>query len=229
MMKRKYAGILASIIFFAVFLTGCGPLSSILAQDFDASKYVKGILDCTYLGEYTDYMEITDATEEEAVQSYETGLEVEAGFFANYFGFSDYFSSEQMDSQLLTDLIDFYRDAYSHSSYEVKDAIKSDSGYTVEVTIRPIDLFSPALDELNAYIEEVQTGLDAGLFDQVSDEDFYKEYAAKILDICKSYSADPPYLEEVTLVVLVTQDEDGLYTISDTDFQNLDAEIIYYP
>ena len=47
--------------------------------------------------------------------------------------------------------------------------------------------------------------------------------------ICEAHDDDPPHLEPVTLAILVTQDEDGLYTISDSDFQRIDAEMIYYP
>ncbi len=209
--------------------SGCGPLSALLVQDFDASRYVKGILDCTYLGEYTDYMETTGATEEESRASYEAGLETEAGFLASYLGFGDYFYSEAMDSDLRSEMIDFYRAAYQYSRYEVKEAVKSDSGFTVEVTIEPIDLFSSALDELNGYIAEVESGLEAGLFAEVSDEEFYCEYARGMMEICEAHDDDPPYLEPVTLAILVTQDEEGYYTISDTDFQNIDAQIIYYP
>ncbi|MGI5894197.1 MAG: hypothetical protein ACOX6P_06335 [Candidatus Merdivicinus sp.] len=228
-MVKKIMAFCASAIILMGVLSGCNPISLILSQGFDASKYVKGILDSTYLGEYTDYMETTNATEEEAAAGYESGLEVEAEVFANYFGFWDYFTSEEMDSQLRTDIINFYREVYSHSSYQVKEASKTDSGYTVEVTIQPINIFSDAAEELNAYLDEVQTGLDAGLFDEVSDADFYREYAAGILDICKKYAENPTFAEDITLAILVTKDSDGLYGISDTDFQNLDTEIIAYP
>ena len=125
--------------------------------------------------------------------------------------------------------IEFYRAAYQNSRYEVGEAVKSDSGFTVEVTIEPIDLFSAAIDELNSYITELEESLNAGVFDEMTEEEFYYEYASGMMAICEANDDDPPHVEPVTLAILVTQDEDGLYTISDSDFQRIDAEMIYYP
>ena len=183
MKHNRWKAVLSAFLAAALMLTGCGTLSELLGMEFEADKYVKGILDCTYKGEYADYMATTEATEDDCVSSYESGLEVEAGYFASYIGFSDYFNSEEMDPQLKTDLVDFYREVYQHASYQVKDAVKTDSGYNVEVTIQPIDIFTPALTELDTYITEVENGLNAGLYDEVSDADFYKGYAQGALDI----------------------------------------------
>ena len=228
-MKRRTLLLLAAVMALAVALAGCGPLSALLTQDFDASKYVKGILDCTYLGEYADYMETTNATEEEAAAAYEGGLEAEAYYLASYLGFVDYYDSDAMDSDLRSEMIEFYRAAYQNSRYEVGEAVKSDSGFTVEVTIEPIDLFSAAIDELNSYITELEESLNAGVFAEMTAEEFYYEYASGMMAICEAHDDDPPHLEPLTLAILVTQDEDGLYTISDSDFQRIDAEMIYYP
>ncbi len=229
MKHNRWKAVLGAFLAAALMLTGCGTLSELLGMEFEADKYVKGILDCTYKGEYADYMATTEATEDDCVSSYESGLEVEAGYFASYIGFSDYFNSEEMDPQLKTDLVDFYREVYQHASYQVKDAVKTDSGYNVEVTIQPIDIFTPALTELDTYITEVENGLNAGLYDEVSDADFYKGYAQGALDICEKYVDQITLLDDVTLVLLVSEDADGYYAISDNDFANVDAQIIYYP
>ena len=75
----------------------------------------------------------------------------------------------------------------------------------------------------------MENGLNAGLYYEVSDADFYKGYAQGALDICEKYVDQITLLDDVTLVLLVSEDADGYYAISDNDFANVDAQIIYYP
>lgn len=213
----------------AVSLTGCSQIIGLLSGGFDASGYVQGILDSTYKGIYDKYMETTDATQEEAQAGYESGLEVEANYLAQYLGFGDYFASEEMDAALKQEMVDYYRELYSHSRYEVGEAIKTDSGYNVEVSIEPLNIMNDAMDDLNAYLTEFGTRTDNGEFDDLSDADYYKTYGEGAMEILNSHLDSVTYGEKTTIVVLVYEDTDGLYTISDNDFNNLDANMVLYP
>lgn len=213
----------------AVSLAGCGQLAGILAGGFDASGYVQGILDSTYKGIYDKYMETTDATEEEAQAGYEGGLEVEANYLAQYLGFGDYFASEEMDPTLKQEMVDYYRDLYSNAKYEVGEAVKTDSGYNVEVSIEPINILNDAMDDLNAYLDDFSTRTENGEFDALSDADYYKTYGEGAMEILNGYLDSFTYADTTTIVVLVYEESDGLYTISDNDFNNLDANMVVYP
>lgn len=209
----------------AVSLTGC----NLLTGGFDASGYVQGILDSTYHGIHDSYMEITNATEEEAKAGYKSGLETEAGCLAQYLGFGDYFASEEMDPNLKQEMMDYYRELYANSRYEVEKAVKTDSGYNVEVSIEPIEIMSDAMEDLNDYLADFGARTDQGEFDALSDADYYKTYGEGAMEILNSYLDRFTYGEELSVVVLVYEESDGVYTISDNDFENLNASMIVYP
>ena len=225
---KKIAAALCAVA-AAIPLGGWGPLSSMLAGAFGASGYVQGILDSTYKGVYDKYMETTDATEEEAEEGFEAGLEVEANYLAQYLSFGDYFASDEMDPDLKQEMVDYYRELYSHSQYEVGEAIKTDSGYNVEVKVQPINILNDAMDDLTAYLDDFTARADNGEFDAMTDAEFYKTYGEGAMEILNSWMDRFTYGEETAIVVLVYQDEDGLYTISDNDFTNLDTNMVIYP
>ena len=213
----------------AVSLPACGSLSNLVKGGFDASGYVRGILDSTYKGNFEEYMKLVDTTETEASENYEAGLEVEASVMASYLGFGDYYNSDLMDETLAKDMMEFYRQLYSKSDYEVKEAVKTDSGFNVEVTITPINLYNDAMDELLAYIDDFNAKSDNGDFDELDDGEYWKTYATGLVDICEGYLTKFTYGDSVSMVMLVYQDTDDLWTISDTDFQKADGLIVTYP
>lgn len=230
-MKKKVKKIAAALCAAAAVLSlgGCGGLSSLMAQGFDASGYVQGILDSTYKGIYDKYMETTGATETEAAEGYEAGLETEANYLAAYLGFQEYFESDAMDQTLKQEMIDYYRELYSHSRYEVAEAVETDSGYNVQVTIEPINVMNDAMSDLETYIDDFSTRNMNGEFADYSDEEFYKTFAEGAMDVLEGYMDSFTYAEATNIVVLVYEDTDGLYTISDNDFTNLDTNMVLYP
>lgn len=192
------------------------------AVEFDASRYIKGMLDVQYLNEYDDFKATTTATDAECEEIYRSGLEVEAETFANYF-----------DIRVLTDetkarIVDFYDEVYSHSKYEVKDAYKTDEGYTVEVVISPIDIFMNIEEEVNSYIDGFNTRIEAGEFDALDEDAFEDIYAAGILDIVEAKVDTIGYEEDKSVTVSVKEGEDGLYDITPEEFATLDQWIIAY-
>ena len=120
-MKKKIAA--ATAMLMALVLTAC-------SGGFDASKYVNGVLKNIYLGDSADYRELVDITEEEAYQEYEQGIEVEADFFLQYYGL------DSVSDGVYQQIVDMYKEIYSHSKFEVKEAVKNEDDYNVEVLIR---------------------------------------------------------------------------------------------
>lgn len=220
----KKMAVLLTALLVIVNLTGCGALSDLIRSGFDASGYIQGILDCTYKAEYEQYKKLTDATDEEAEAAYESGIEAEAQTFMTWLGVdTDLVSDETVDA-----IKELYRQVYQKSSYEVKDAVKADTSYLVEVVIDPIDIFHLAWQDLNDFADEFNTRYENGEFDTYTPEEYEKEYDDGILEICNSYIDQCGYLDPVTVTVTVYPDENGLYGISDDDFASLDAQIISY-
>ena len=220
---NKAAALLLAVAMI-VSLSGCDELSNLIRSGFDASGYIQGILDCTYKAEYDQYMQLTDATEEEAQAAYESGIDVESQTFMSYMGIDTSLVSEET----VEGIKDFYRRVYQKSSEEVKDAVKTDTSFAVEVVIDPIDIFHQAWDDLNAFAEDFNTRYENGEFDDYTAEAYEEEYDTGVLEICNQYVDTCGYLSPVTVVVTVYPDENGIYGISDDDFSRLDLEIISY-
>ena len=125
-MKKRVLHILALLMVVAVAFSfaGCN------RNGFDASLYVKGILDVTYKDDSTDYLKMVDDTADNAHEMYLSGLDTEAEYFASVY------SIETLSDETRQAIVSMYQEIYQHSNYEVKSANVTDSGYTVEVLIR---------------------------------------------------------------------------------------------
>lgn len=115
--------------------SACGGKSGGVSK-FDAKAYVEGLLRETYLGEFDpEYLELVDISEDEARQTYETGISNEVSFFINLY------EIEYPEEELYEELTELYKEIYSHAKFEVTDAVKMDDGsFSVQVTVEPIDI-----------------------------------------------------------------------------------------
>ncbi len=221
-MKRQRALCKAALVLVLAlgmtFLCACG-------GGLDPQLLVQGNLDTLYLDspsqEYLDSI----SNPEEAEESYEQGLEVEAQYFASYFEIV----LDSCPPDTLEQIKDLYREIYSHSKYEVGEATQSGDTYLVSVTIYPIDIMQQVMDnDADAFQADYQAKIDEGYFDDMTDEEFETWWAQAIIDMVSARLDSIGYLEPQTISVQVTQDDDGYYTISENDFQRIDALIIQY-
>jgi len=200
---------------------------------FDASKYVKGILDENYLGQYDpDFLEMVDATESEAEEIYLGNLEGESQVFANVFTVDD------MSGDVLDATMELYRQIYSRAKYTVDPATKiDDNTYGVKVTVEPIDVFYPVAEQLRSdeptsdILNNFLAAYAETDFSTISDEDYAAydaAWAQMIIDLTYESLETSGYLEPQSLVLQVTKDDDGVWGISDTDLSNFDYLVIDY-
>ena len=221
MKKAKRALALAAALVLALSLAGCGTLMT------DSVKtLVQGNMDELYLGKYDEaYLELVDSTAEESEQNYLGGLEYEAEYFAQYV------NVENLTDEIKAEIVELYKEIYSHSKYEVGEASKVDeTTYGVKVTIYPLDVMQKVLEESDAAIEELNAQFTE---EQLATEEGYAEYdaawARMFIGLCREKLSDAGYLEPEEIVVQVVQDPaDGLWTISENDFQRVDSYIIAY-
>ena len=76
----KRIAVLGAAAVLAAGLAACGGVT----KD-DATVYVKGQIDSTYLGQYNeDYLKLMDMTEAEAAEDYEWNLGAEADWFMDF-------------------------------------------------------------------------------------------------------------------------------------------------
>lgn len=209
----------------ALVATACLLVASMAAcgsAKFDASGYVKGLMDAAYKADYAGYMKLVEVTQAEAEESYLQGLDVEAGYFAEYFDIRVFSDSTKAE------VVELYKEIYKSARYEVKEAVEVDGGFNVEVVISPIDILTKVEDEVNSYIDAFNARNDAGEFANLTEEQYEDAYAAGVIEIVKGQLGTITYGEDKTVIVKVAEDGDGLYGLSDEDFANIDQWIIAY-
>lgn len=219
MKTAKKAAALAVLLALALSLAGCGTAMS------DASALlVQGNLDEIYLGKFDPaFLELVDVTEAEAEENYEQGLGVEADYFMQYF------QIEYPTDELRQEVVELYKDIYSHARYEVGEATKvDDTTYGVPVSVYPMDIMQKVSEQSEAAINELHQTYTQDVIN--ADYEAYDHaWAEMIIGLCRDNLDSVGYLDPEDMVVQVTQNDSGVWTIYESDFSRVDAAIIYYP
>ena len=221
-------------LLLACSLTACGGGGGLTVDD--AALYVKGLLDETYLGVFDeDYLELVDLTEEEAQETYQKGLEVSYQYLSKNFQFDEAYVTNETRQEA----VELMAEIYSHARYRVGDAVKTGDGFTLEVTVHPIDLIPLVVEK---YMEEYSASFSQKYADTTREEvealpaaeaeafwtRYENDWAMGVVELFRTHLGELDHLEPVSLIVRVEPDEDGYYTLPDADFANLDYLILAY-
>lgn len=218
-MKYKIKKHLAAVVVFTLIfaLSGCNLMGNTKKT---YSSYVQSLLDANYKAEFTEYMDITGTTEEEARQVYDDGIGYLAEALMTAYGIKDVEGSDIKD-QFET----LAKDIYSHASYEITSVDKVDGIYQVTVTIYPIDILVITYEDVVEYIETTNAKVTAGDYNDYELDDYEIEYAEGIIQILTEALPNIGNEEGVTVTVTIL-DNDEYYYISDADFLALDKAIL---
>ena len=218
MKKKKQYGIIALVLILVVVIAA-GYYFYI--NRFDASAYVKAVLDVSYKNEIQEYVELTDTSEKEAKQIFENNLNV---------------TMEEFDSLELPDeLSGMYRELFENIAkkvnYTVGEGVKDEDGnYTVEVMVKPITLFDDTYDTFQEkakdYAEQISNDVMGGAeitTDEQMQNDVYQIYYEVLKSAC---DAGLKYGEAEKITLHVVKTEEKGYEIQDKDMQVLDSTLI---
>ena len=203
-------------------LTACSSDGQMTADN--AQVYIQGIMDRTYLGKFNqDYMDLVGVTEDEMRGNYESGLRTEAEYFCYYFEIED------PSDELMDDIVEFYRQLYSHAKYTVSPGTKlPGGGYAVEVVISPLNVISLMNDGEEEIREKFQNAYEGKDVSELTDEEIEARWGEVIVDLAYDKLKDMDYEDDVYLTVQVRQDDDGTWGLVDTDFSSIDNAVIAY-
>lgn len=217
---RRWRHVLAAAAAAALLtaLSGCQSTTK------DATVYVKGELDATYLGTYDQaYIDVVkDMTEDDAKEQYENNVKWEAEILVENFLSVEYPTDEvtQRSEELIKEI-------YSHAKYTVADAEKLKSGdIAVEVTISPIEILSLLTDE--DFYDALE---ESGYADAVTEEETAAAdaaYAMLMLDKIESLLPQLSYGEDQIIMLQMKKDSDGYYSLVESGWQKLDEVMIDY-
>ena len=223
--RRGIALILTSLMLLG--LTACS-LPKPPTQKDRIVTLVQGNLDEIYLGKTSDaYLRMVDSTAEQAQANYQEGIEAEAKYFCGYF------DVESPSDELMAELIDLYKEIYSHSRYTVGEATKvDDKTYSVAVDVEPINIMELAIDSHEEALADFYEKYADADTEAMTDEEYQaydNDWFRAVLDMVKAQLPNLGYQDPVTVDMRVTLGEDDVWQINDEDWQELDTEIICYP
>ena len=237
MNKRILAVLLALVMVIGI--TACGKIDISGGGTKDITLLVRGNLDAVYPGTFDpDYLDLVGTDEASAEADYVAGLESEAEYFCYYFGIIDSTFGEDFSDipeDLQKELVQLYRDIYSKSRYECKEAVEQEDGnYTVQVLIDPIDVIQTCYDMIvsDSYQpwNEFNTKYnDADLSDPAVNAEYIREKARMAIDLVNSQLPNLGYQDQKSLSVQVQKDEEGYYSINSDDWTMIDLYMVTYP
>lgn len=213
--KRIILTVIISVL-MVTGLSGCSVLS--LFNSFDASKYVLGLMDAYYKGVFENYLDQTEDTQENAQKVYDDVMKAKAEAFAAYAGVGMNEDSEPVFNE-------FAKKIYSQVKYEVKEAVKTKEGFTVDIVISPILVLESIEEQYNKYLEDFNARNDAFEFSDWTDEEYDKEFERGVLEIFKNNQDNIQYGEDVTVTVSVVL-EGKTYNVSEADIMKIDEKVL---
>ena len=211
-MKKKRVAIIC-VLAAVLLLAGCG-------GGFDASGYVRGVLNNIYLGDSAEYTKMVDITEEEAAEEYEQGIEVEADFFLQYYVIGE------VSDDVYQQIVDMYKTIYQQSKFEVQEAIKNGDDYNVEVLISPIDVIVNSEEDISAAVDEFVAAADPA--DYPDDLSINDALARIVVDVINGNMPELGWQDQKSIIVKVEKDDAGYYGLSSDAISQLDQDMIAY-
>lgn len=204
---KKVALLMLSVLTLGLF-AGCG-------KGFDASAYVKALLDNSYKNDSAAFVEMKIGSAEEASSLYEEGLDAEMqGVLAGV----------SMSEEAENDYRAFFKDLLAKADYTVGEAEKqSDGSYIVNITYKQMKIFEPALTEYMAELEgQMETWQTQASEGSITQDEVYEQMYLLLLTSMQNALSNVEYGEEQTTTVTVEL-VNNVYTPSDSDFYNLES------
>lgn len=215
-MKRWVAFVLAAIMTFT--MIGCGGKEK---EDLNAEQYVtyaKGLMDASFHGEYTTYMELTGATEDEAQARYENRIVALAK------GLAEYFLIETRTAEVNDRLYAIAEEMYQLTTYKVEAAVLDETTkmYTVNIVVTPMAYLQDVEEPVSDYLDDLNDRMIAREFEDMSDAEYEALYTEGMLEILEEYLPTASYVADETIKVTFQYDEASQTTfISDADLEKV--------
>lgn len=205
---RKIALVLSCIMMMGL-LGGCG-------EKFDASAYLKALLDNSYKNDATAIVEMEIATAEEAAALYEEGLQGELDMMLTTAGITE---------DQIPGIRDIMADMLAGAKYTVGEAVEQEDGsFVVTVTYETMNVFGPTTEKYLADVETMVTEWTEAMLagEEAASEE---EMTAKVYEMfgttLQEVLANPTYAEpqETTVRIEIV---DNMYQPNEEDLYNLE-------
>ncbi len=233
MKKKQYTKHLSALLILimtAVFsLTGCReeqkptdaptepPMEDLSYLDA-YTEYVQSIMDATYHGDCTRYMQITGASQQQAAKMAEAHAINLAGQMAELYAIQ----LTQIPAVIGDRLTEVAYDVYEESVYTVSDAEKIGEKIYVSISVQPLKFYHGIAAQIEDYIDNFNARAKDGEFEHLTESEYENEYAEGILDIleastqnieteeARAYRIQIRYNEETKVSYIAEEDLDAI-------------------
>lgn len=196
----------------------CAVLCSMLAacgKKLDAQDYLQAMLDLSYKGDSTGYVEMELGTTEEAAALFERGIDSEMSFFKEKLNMSE---------ELEADFRSLFKEIYGKANYTVGDAKEQEDGsYVVEITYERLKVFEPALISYNERIASLPETW-AAMETTPTQEEMLEDMTEILRDALRESIESAAYGEQKTTTIRIEL-IDNVYTPNSQDVISLEKAL----
>lgn len=196
----------------------CAALCSMLAacgKKLDAQGYLQAMLDLSYKGDSTAYVEMELGTSEEAAALFERGIDSEMSFFKEKLNMSE---------ELEADFRSLFKEIYGKANYTVGDAKEQEDGsYVVEITYERLKVFEPALISYNERIASLLETW-AAMETTPTQEEMLEDMTEILRDALHESIESAAYGEQETMTIRIEL-IDNVYTPNSQDVISLEKAL----
>ncbi len=204
MKQMKKVALLLCAVFVIGMVAGC--------SSFDASAYLKAVLDNSYKNDPTGFVDQKIATKEEADKLYEDGLDQELDSFMTG-------ANVKLSDDVKENFRGIFADLFKAADYKVGEAKKqSDGSYEVTVEYKTLKVFKNAYATYSKKLEDI----DASKFE--SQQEVYDAVFQTLADCLKDELASPEYGDTQTMDITISI-KDKLYTPDENDLATLEQAL----
>lgn len=212
--KRRIALCLISLLTLCS-LCSCGGKKKTVYQ-----SYIQNLLDVNYKGIYTDYIKENGGEESDAKNMHQDCINQLAEQLITHYSLDN-----AQSVQIKERFFEIAETIYSHTKYSVSESYQENGEYFVDVTVYPVNILNQAYEEVIAYIEQFNSDVDAGVYNNYTMQQYEETFAGGLADILAEHANAIEYLAPVTVTVSI-MDDGEYYSISPEDLIRIDSQMI---
>ena len=216
-MKRglKHLSLIVIMMVFAVvMLSSCGPKKP---EPGEAQAYVKAVLDLMCTGYYDHTVDLADIEE---------GKESETRDALVDQMISEIGDKENLSDEVVSSFRDLMMAALEKTKYTVGEAVETEDGYDVTVTIEPLQIFNGITKKIDAVLEK-KVAAESDKILAMSEEEQTNYVMEILIDLLNKKVEKPKYdpPEEVVVHYGIIEDKTGVYGCTEAEGEKLGKKL----
>ena len=202
------------MVFAVVMLSSCGPKKP---EPGEAQAYVKAVLDLMCTGDYDHTVDLADIEE---------GKESETRDALVDQMISEIGDKENLSDEVVSSFRDLMMAALEKTKYTVGEAVETEDGYDVTVTIEPLQIFNGITKKIDAVLEK-KVAAESDKILAMSEEEQTNYVMEILIDLLNKKVEKPKYdpPEEVVVHYGIIEDKTGVYGCTEAEGEKLGKKL----